>query len=29
MIEIMQKMGDGEHGSQVAKTRAAVLSDYL
>ncbi|PQE29009.1 Zn(II)2Cys6 transcription factor protein [Rutstroemia sp. NJR-2017a BBW] len=29
MIEIMQKMGGGEHGSQVAKTRAAVLSDYL
>ncbi|KAM3077109.1 hypothetical protein ACMFMG_003422 [Clarireedia jacksonii] len=29
MIEIMQKMGEGEHGSPVAKTRASVLSDYL
>jgi len=30
MIEIMQQMSDGEeHGSAVAKTRAAVLSQYL
>jgi len=29
MIEIMQKMSEGEHGSEVAKTRAVVLSEIL
>jgi len=29
MIEIMQIMGEGEHGSTVAATRVSVLSKYL
>lgn len=29
MIEIMQAMSVGEHGSMVALTRVAVLSAYL
>ncbi|KAL3418395.1 zn 2cys6 transcription factor [Phlyctema vagabunda] len=29
MIQIMQKMSEGEHGSEVAKTRITVLSEYL
>ncbi|KAH8597289.1 fungal-specific transcription factor domain-containing protein [Bisporella sp. PMI_857] len=29
MIEIMQQMSEGEHGSEVAKTRAGVLSQYV
>ncbi|KAH8804762.1 fungal-specific transcription factor domain-containing protein [Xylogone sp. PMI_703] len=29
MIEIMQIMGEGEHGSAVARTRVSVLSAYL
>jgi hypothetical protein len=29
MIQIMQLMSEGENGSEVAKTRVAVLSDYL
>jgi len=29
MIGIMQKMSEGEHGSEVAKTRVVVLSQYL
>jgi hypothetical protein len=29
MIEIMQLMSEGEHGSAVALTRVSVLSTYL
>lgn len=29
MIEIMTKIGEGENGSQVARTRVQVLSDYV
>ena len=29
MINIMQLMSEGENGSAVAKTRVAVLSNYL
>lgn len=29
MIEIMQMMSEGEHGSAVALTRVSVLSTYL
>ena len=29
MIEIMQQMSEGEHGSPVALTRVSVLSTYL
>ncbi|TLD16783.1 uncharacterized protein PgNI_01787 [Pyricularia grisea] len=29
MIEIMKIMGDGENGSEVARTRIQVLSEYL
>ncbi|RDW91995.1 hypothetical protein BP5796_01389 [Coleophoma crateriformis] len=29
MIDIMQKMSEGEHGSEVAKTRVAVLTNYI
>ncbi|TLS31364.1 hypothetical protein PpBr36_02914 [Pyricularia pennisetigena] len=29
MIEIMKIMGDGENGSEVARTRVQVLSEYL
>jgi len=29
MIQIMQQMSEGEHGPEVAKTRAGVLSTYL
>jgi hypothetical protein len=29
MIDIMQRMSEGEHGSEVAKTRVSVLSTYL
>jgi hypothetical protein len=29
MIQIMQRMSEGENGSEVAKTRVAVLSKYL
>lgn len=29
MVDIMNKMGEGEHGSVVAKTRAGVLSEFL
>jgi len=30
MIQIMQRMGEEEqHGSEVAKTRAGILSQYL
>lgn len=29
MIDLMQVMGEGEHGCPVAKTRVAVLSNYL
>ncbi|KAJ8071355.1 hypothetical protein OCU04_001685 [Sclerotinia nivalis] len=29
MIEIMTKVGEGENGSQVARTRVQVLSDYV
>lgn len=29
MIDIMQRMGEGDHGSAVAKTRVSVLSNYL
>jgi len=29
MIEIMQAMSEGEHGSPVALTRVAVLTAYL
>lgn len=29
MIQIMEKMSSGDHGSEVAKTRAGVLSTYL
>lgn len=29
MIEIMRIMGDGENGSEVARTRVEVLSEYL
>jgi hypothetical protein len=29
MIEIMQLMSEGEHGSEVALTRVAVLSTFL
>ncbi|TEY39720.1 hypothetical protein BOTCAL_0452g00030 [Botryotinia calthae] len=29
MIEIMTNIGDGENGSQVARTRVQVLSDYI
>ncbi|KAF7939441.1 hypothetical protein EAE99_001246 [Botrytis elliptica] len=29
MIDIMTKIGDGDNGSQVARTRVQVLSDYV
>jgi hypothetical protein len=29
MIDIMQRMSEGEHGSEVAKTRVSVLSNYV
>lgn len=29
MIDIMRRMSEGENGSEVAKTRVAVLSNYL
>jgi hypothetical protein len=29
MIEIMQLMSEGDHGSAVAMTRVSVLSTYL
>jgi hypothetical protein len=29
MLQIMQIVGDGEHGSEVARTRVTVLSEYL
>ncbi|KAI9645588.1 hypothetical protein NHQ30_006330 [Ciborinia camelliae] len=29
MIQIMTKIGEGENGSQVARTRVQVLSDYV
>lgn len=29
MIEIMKQMGEGEHGSPVARTRVEVLTAYL
>lgn len=29
MIQIMQLMSEGENGSAVAKTRVAVLTNYL
>ncbi len=29
MIEIMESMGDGEQGSEVARTRVRVLKQFL
>ncbi len=29
MIDLMQGMAEGQHGCPVAKTRVAVLSNYL
>lgn len=29
MIEILRIMSEGEHGSEVARTRVSVLSAYL
>jgi hypothetical protein len=29
MIQIMKIMGEGEQGSEVARTRVAVLSEFL
>ncbi len=29
MIEIMRVMGEGDHGSEVARTRVQVLAEFL
>lgn len=29
MVQIMDRMGDGDIGSEVARTRAHVLSEFL
>lgn len=29
MVQIMNRMGEGDNGSEVAQTRAQVLSEFL